>query len=195
MVAPSLRASTTFFARSRARCCETIAWSSWRLCWRSCTLRPPWRRISRMRTRTGCPSAGRRHEAAGLAVANELGRAADGGADDRRADGEGLRDDLRHRLRLDRGQHEHVEGGHDLGHVAAEAGHDHVRLQIHLLHAAPHVVEADAVADDQEARVGTPDHDGARGLEEVRVALAAADVGHETDGGAAQAELGAYTGA
>ena len=92
----------------------------------------PGRAIARARSGSagsrGSPRRGRRRRRAGTRrpvcpVADQLAAAAHVGGDHRRADRQRLRDDLRGRLRADRGQHEHVEGRHHLGDVAAEAGH------------------------------------------------------------------------
>src|SRR5207245_2090246 len=71
-------------------------------------------------------------------------------------------------------------------------GQADARVETLLAHAPAHLVEADPVADDQEARVGLAREHGARGFEEDVVALRATHVGDEPDDGSvAQPELAA----
>src|SRR5207244_1783167 len=123
----------------------------------------------------------RRHEAAVLTVPDQLGAAADRRRHDRGADGQRLRDHLRNRLGSDRGEHQDVERRHHLGNVPAKPGQAHVRVEPHVAYAARHLLEADAVADDQQSGGGLARDDRARGFEEDVVALRASDVGDEPD--------------
>src|SRR5437899_3162254 len=123
----------------------------------------------------------RRHEAAVLTVPDQLGAAADRRRHDRGADGQRLRDHLRNRLGSDRGEHQDVERRHHLGNVPAKPGQAHVRVEPHVAYASRHLLEADAVADDQQSGGGLARDDRARGFEEDVVALRAPDVGDEPD--------------
>ena len=134
------------------------------------------------------------HEAAGLAVVDQLAAAAHVAGHDRRADGQRLRDHLRGRLRADRGQDQHVERRHHLGDVAAEAGHADGRrpgrapARRRCTSAKP---TPSPTIRKRAARLAG-EH-GPRRVEEQVVALGAADVGDEADQRrAGQPELGAH---
>ncbi len=66
----------------------------------------------------------RRHQEAGLAILDNLGRATRPARDDRPPQGHGLDDDASKGLRVDRGVHDDIEHRQDIGHVGAEAGED-----------------------------------------------------------------------
>jgi hypothetical protein len=82
-----------------------------------------------------------------------------------------------------------------LRYIAPESRHDHAVVEAQRRHTPAHIVEAHAVPDEQKARVGPLREHARGGLEEVLVALRPADVRHQADQGAADAELGAHPGA
>src|SRR3989442_7448101 len=76
--------------------------------------------------------------------------------------------------------------------VAAEARHDDVGLETHLAHAETHVLEADAVADDEKSRPGHRAQHRLGGLQEVAVTFGAAHVGDQADHRAGEPQLVAH---
>src|SRR5262249_60483574 len=67
------------------------------------------------------------------------------------------------------------------------------RLEAHLLHPGLHLLESDAVTDDEKPRLGRRDQDGVRRVDEEVVALGPPDVCDEPDHRrAAESELVAH---
>lgn len=129
-------------------------------------------------------------EEAGEVVGDDLGDAADGGGDDGAGHGLGLEDDLRDAFVGVGGEDKDVEGGEDVGDVAAVAEEGDVVFPGFLRDLGGEFLAAGAVAgdDEMERAVGLFEQERG-GVEEGGVAFPAAEDGDHADEGGVGREV------